>query len=377
MNEVFSMSSLSYDRQVSVARQLYEALDPTAKAVILWTSVGVLSLFGLIFFIYMITRIVVVEQGTAMVIESWGKFSRKLDPGIYVLVPFMEKARVFTWRDYQVNHFLEYNHQQKQEVKIQQTKTTRIDLREQVMDFPLQQIITRDNVEIEVHPMLIYMISDPVRAVYEVYDLAHAVEKLVQTSLRSVIGDMGLDDTLASREEINRTVSQKVSRVFQNWGFTLLKVEILEILPTKTIQDAMHQQIAAERLRRAAIVTSDGFREQIKTEAEGECQSVISISKGEQQVEIIKAKAESEARIMIAKAEAESINIIANSLKDFKINATQYLIGIKFIETLTSLSLNSNKRLLYFPFETNVYGAFNLNRAITVGKKEEQTIDTN
>ena len=116
----------------------------------------------------------------------------------------MEVPRVFTWREYHVNHFLEYNHQQKQEVKITQTKTTRIDLREQVMDFPLQQIITRDNVEIEVHPMLIFMISDPVRAVYEVYDLSHAVEKLVQTSLRSVIGDMGLDDTLASREEINR-----------------------------------------------------------------------------------------------------------------------------------------------------------------------------
>jgi len=318
-----------------------------------------------------------VEQGTAMVIESWGKFSRKLDPGFYVLRPFVEKARVFTWREYHVNHFLEYgyNFQQKQTVKILQTKTTRIDLREQVMDFPLQQIITRDNVEIEVHPMLIYMISDPVRAVYEVYDLAHAVEKLLQTSLRSVIGDMGLDDTLASREEINRTVSQKVSRVFQNWGFTLLKVEILEILPTRTIQEAMHKQIAAERLRRAAIVTADGFREQIKTEAEGECQSVISISKGEQQVEIIKAKAESDSRVLIAKAEAEAINIISKSLKDFKLNATQYLIGIKFIETLTGLSLNSTKRLFYFPYETNFFGAFNLNRSITVSKIEDEELD--
>lgn len=138
-----------------------------------------------------------------MVIESWGKFSRKLEPGIYILTPFVEKARIFTWREYHVNHSLEFN-QNRQTVTVTQTKTTRIDLREQVMDFPLQQIITRDNVEIEVHPMLIYMISDPVRAVYEIYDLAHAVEKLVQTSLRSVIGDMGLDDTLASREEINR-----------------------------------------------------------------------------------------------------------------------------------------------------------------------------
>ena len=150
-----------------------------------------------------------------------------------------------------------------------------------------------------------------------------------------------------------------------------MKVEILEILPTRTIQEAMHKQIAAERLRRAAIVTSDGFREQIKTEAEGECQSVISISKGEQQVEIIKARAESDSRVLIAKAESESITIISNSLKDFKINATQYLIGIKFIETLTSLALNCNSRKFYFPFETSLYGAFNLNRSITIGKKEE------
>jgi len=297
-----------------------------------------------------------------MVIESWGKFSRKLDPGFYILKPFIERPRDFTWRVYHVHHTIQWDGTPNQIVSIEQKKSNRIDLREQVMDFPLQQIITRDNVEIEVHPMLIYMISDPVRAVYEVYDLSHAVEKLVQTSLRSVIGDMGLDDTLASREEINRTVSQKVSRVFQNWGFTLLKVEILEILPTKTIQEAMHKQIAAERLRRAAIVTADGFREQIKTEAEGECQSVISISKGEQQVEIIKAKAESDAKVIIAKAEAESITIICNSLKDFRINATQYLIGIKFIETLTSMALNSTKRLFYFPFETNLFGAFNLNR---------------
>jgi len=272
-----------------------------------------------------------------------------------------------------VNHFVDgYNFQQNQQVTISETKSTRIDLREQVMDFPLQQIITRDNVEIEVHPMLIFMISDPVRAVYEVYDLAHAVEKLLQTALRSVIGDMGLDDTLASREEINRTVSQKISRVFQNWGFTLLKVEILEILPTRTIQEAMHKQIAAERLRRAAIVTSDGYREQIKTEAEGECQSVISISKGEQQVEIIRAKAESDAKVIIAKAEAESINIIANSLKEFKINATQYLIGIKFIETLTSMSLFAKRRLIYFPYETSLYGAFNLNRSVNIKEIEEK-----
>lgn len=120
----------------------------------------------------------------------------------------------------------------------------------------------------------------------------------------------------------------------------------------------MHKQIAAERLRRASIVTAEGYREQIKTEAEGECQSVISISRGEQQVEIIKAKAEADSKMIIAKAEAESISIISNSLKEIHLNATQYIVGLRFIETLTNLSLAANRRLLYFPFETNVFGAF-------------------
>jgi regulator of protease activity HflC (stomatin/prohibitin superfamily) len=129
-----------------------------------------------------------------------------LDAGWYWLIPFVDRARSLTWRTAETY----YTGDGRQTVKILQTKVKRIDLRESVMDFPLQSIITRDNVEIQIHPMLLFRVVDPVRAVYEVYDLSHAVEKLVQTTLRSIIGDMGLDDTLASREEINRTLSQKI-----------------------------------------------------------------------------------------------------------------------------------------------------------------------
>ena len=114
-----------------------------------------------------------------------------------------------------------------------------------MLDFPTQAIITRDNVEINVHPMLLYRIVNPLRAVYETYDLCHAVEKLVQTTLRAIIGDMGLDDTLASREEINRSLSHKIHNVCLNWGISITKVELLEITPTNTVQAAMHQQLAA------------------------------------------------------------------------------------------------------------------------------------
>lgn len=288
-----------------------------------------------------------------MIVERWGKFHKKLDAGFYFLIPFMDKPRNLTWRTSETY----YNESGRQSVKILQSKTNRIDLRESVMDFPLQSIITRDNVEIQIHPMLLYRIVDPIRAVYEVYDLSHAVEKLVQTTLRSIIGDMGLDDTLASREEINRLLSQKISNVFLNWGFKLLKVELLEILPSPTIQEAMHKQIAAERIRRAAIITADGYREQTKTEAEGECQSMIALSKGEQQVSIITAKGHADSKVIKANSEAEAIRIIAGALREFDVDPTSYLIALRYIDTFSNLSLQASKRVIYFPYETDVIGA--------------------
>ena len=142
-----------------------------------------------------------------------------------------------------------------------------MNLRQTIFDLPLQSIITRDNVEITVHPMMVIQITDPVRVAYEVvvgsgvhsqtYDLIEAVERLVQTSLRSVIGDMGLDDTLASREEIEKLVSNKVCKVCQDWGLTISGVDLLEIDPTDTIQAAMHEQIRAER-----------YAEQVRLEGE-------------------------------------------------------------------------------------------------------------
>lgn len=314
------------------------------------------SFFGLLLLIFLvgvISSIKVVQKNTTMVVERFGKFDRKLDAGFHFLVPFIERPRSLIWREADIFT----NSYGQQEFKISQRRITRIDLRETVLDFPLQSIITRDNVEIQIHPMLLYKIVDPVRACYEVYDLAHAVEKLVQTTLRSIIGDMGLDDTLASREEINRTLSQKISNVFFNWGFKLLKVELLEILPSHNIQEAMHKQIAAERMRRAAIITADGYRERVKTEAEGECQSMIALSKGDQQKSVTIAKGQGDAKVLKANAEAEAVRIIGNALREFKIETTQYLIGIKYIETLASIALQATKRIIYFPYETDVVGA--------------------
>jgi len=325
-------------------------------------SLIVLAAFvGLLVFIYilkLIGKIIVVEQGTCVIVERLGRFHRKLDHGIHILVPFLDTIRPLLWRYTETYYDSNMDITQgKKNFKVFQKSYQRIDIRESVMDFPLQSIITRDNVKIKIHPMLIYKIVDPIRAVYEVYDLALCVEKLVQTSLRSIIGDMGLDDTCASREEINKILSQKISPVFLNWGFKLLKAEILEILPSRSIQVAMHTQIAAERLRRANIISAEGFREQTKTEAEGDSQATISISKGTQQVSIITARAHAESKIILAQAEAESIKTIGDALKEYNIEPTQYIIGMKYIGTLLDMAKRAKSVSIQLPYQSGVMGA--------------------
>lgn len=225
------------------------------------------------------------------------------------------------------------------------------------MDFVTQSIITRDNVQLDVHPMLVYRLIDPVRVAYETFDLSHAVEKLVQTTLRSVIGDMGLDDTLASREEIERGMSTRIRHICRDWGLEIKSVELLEITPNRTVQEAMHKQIGAERVRRANIVTADGVREKLKLEAEGHMQAAIAVATGHQRVAITQATGSADARLAIAKAEAEAVRLIAESLREFDVNPVQYMIGLKYIQTMRSIAGAASKRSVYFPYEADVVGS--------------------
>lgn len=299
-------------------------------------------------FVYLLKRIVVIERGTAMVVERWGRFHRCCRAGLHVLIPFADRPRGVLWRTTEI---------ERRSYRINQTTVTRIDLRENVMDFPTQPIITRDNVEIHVHPMLLYRLVDPVRVCYETLDLTHAVEKLVQTTLRSIIGDMGLDDTLASREEIERGLKQRINNVCKNWGLNIYSVELLEITPNRAVQDAMHKQLAAERIRRAAIVTAEGFREQTKTEAEGATQAQIALAGGHQRVAVLRAKGNSDARLLIAKAEAQAVTTLATALRQYGVNASQYSIALKYMSAFEAIATRASRRTVYFPYEANVYGA--------------------
>lgn len=328
-----------------------------------------LALATLVFFF---TSIWIVEESTAVVIERFGKYSGTLwhdngvlGTGLHFTIPFVERARSITWRLSDIS--LKNG---KMKVDVRETRKTVIDLRENLMDFPQQPVITRDNVEINVHPMVLYRLFDPVRVAYETFDLAHAIEKIVQTSLRSVIGDMGLDDTLASREEIQRLLMYKIRKICQNWGCYIMSVELLEIVVPVEVQNAMHMQLKAERVRRAKVVTAVGMRDKTKTEAEGVCQSAIAIASGVSKVEISKANGLSQSRMIIAKAEADAVRTIAKELAPVGVNPTQYMIGTRYIDVFTEICKYAGTRKIYFPMDTNVLGAMrDIEKPVTLVKK--------
>lgn len=312
----------------------------------------------------MIRTFRVVSKQQAMVVERFGKFHRVCGPGLHIMIPFMDKPRRFKWRDVQTIKSA-YG---EETTRVNHWTSDYIDMRESIMDFPSQKIITRDNVEISVHPMILFRFIDPMRVVYETYDVSHAVEKIIQTTLRAIIGDMGMDDTLASRDEINRSIKMRVEKILRNWGISIIRVELLEITPTPSVQYAMNQQLIAERVRRAAIVSSDGYRLQTKMVSEGNCEAMKALSTGEMQVRSLKAKGDSDAKILIAEAEAQAIRLIADGLKDFNVDVTQYIIGLRYIETFRRIALGAAKRTVHMPYETDILGA-----AATIGIEKKKS----
>mmetsp|Transcript_5232 Transcript_5232/g.12991 ORF Transcript_5232/g.12991 Transcript_5232/m.12991 type:complete len:264 (-) Transcript_5232:206-997(-) len=229
-------------------------------------------------------------------------------------------------------------------------------VRAQVLDFQSQEVITRDNVQLMIHPMLLYQLVDPIKVAYQTYDLPRAVGNLVRTSLRSIVGDMGLDDTLASREEINRAMHLKIARVCLDWGMKITQVEVLEIHPTRSIQEAMHKQLSAERIRRAAIVTAEGYREQVRTEAEGESQAAIAISMGEASVKRLHAEGQAKSKEVLADAEAKSVEALSATLTLFGVEPTQYIVGLRYLETFLLVAQKAASRHIIFPYEASLYG---------------------
>jgi len=278
-----------------------------------------------------------------MVIERLGKYSRTLSSGINIILPIIDKPREIMWR---------YVKQDLNGKNIIRSQTmTRIDLRETVYDFPKQNVITKDNVVTEINALLYFQVIDPVKAVYEIANLPDAIEKLTQTTLRNVIGEMDLDQTLTSRDTINSKLRAVLDEASHKWGVKVNRVELQDINPPHDIRDAMEKQMRAERDRRAKILEAEGTKAQLALEAEGRKTAEINKAEGEKQSQILVAEGQAQARLKVAQAEAAAIEAITTAIKATKSDPINYLVAIRYIDTLKDMVSGKDNKVIYLPYE--------------------------
>ncbi len=301
---------------------------------------GLIAVFAVMF---AVSGFKIVQQSETMVVERLGKYSRTLNSGINIIWPIFDRPRSIMWR---------YTRDGLNgKTMVLKTSVSRIDLRETVYDFPKQNVITKDNVVTEINAILYFQITDPVKAVYEIANLPDAIEKLTQTTLRNVIGELDLDQTLTSRDTINSKLRTVLDDATHKWGVKVNRVELQDINPPHDIRDAMEKQMRAERDKRAQILEAEGTKAQLTLEAEGRKLAEINKAEGERQAQILKAEGEAQARIKVAEAEAEAIAKIINAIPSTKGDAVNYLVAIRYIDTLKDMVSGKDNKTVYLPYE--------------------------
>jgi regulator of protease activity HflC (stomatin/prohibitin superfamily) len=262
---------------------------------------------------------------------------------LHFVIPFVDSAHVCFWTFVAHNEYGKY---------IRFVRVMRkIDLRESVYDFPKQNVITKDNVNIEINALLYYQITDPKAAVYEVSNLPEAIEKLTQTTLRNVIGSMDLDETLVSRDFINGKLQVILDEATDKWGVKINRVELQEVNPPRDIQVAMEKQMRAERDRRAIILESEGEKRAAILKAEGDRESRVLKAQGIAESTILEAEGQAQARLKIIQAEAQALETIQKAIpgKD----PLAYMIAQEYIKTLPEILKDATGKTILFPYESS------------------------
>jgi regulator of protease activity HflC (stomatin/prohibitin superfamily) len=278
--------------------------------------VVLLVLIAIILLIYAAAGIRIVRPYQRGIVEQLGKYKQTVDPGLRIIIPFIQTMRL-------------------------------VDMREQVVDVPPQEVITSDNVVVAVDAVIYYEPTDPKRLVYNVANFMMAVTKLAQTNLRNVIGDMQLDEALTSRDKINTELREILDDATDKWGVRVGRVEIQRIDPPPDVTAAMHEQMKAERTRRATVTSADGERQAAVTRAEGDRQAAVLRAEGDKQQRILRAEGESEAIQRVAEAErfrqetialgeAQAINSVYGAINDNHPDPS--LLTIKYLETLQTMA---------------------------------------
>jgi len=245
----------------------------------------------------------IVPQGSKQVVQRLGKFHRTLGPGLNIIFPYIDRVA---------------------------TKVTTKDI---VLDIPSQEVITKDNAVIIANAVAYINIISPEKSVYGVEDYRLAIQNLVQTSLRSIIGEMDLDDALSSRDEIKARLKAAISDDIADWGITIKTVEIQDINPSETMQKAMEEQAAAERGRRATVTRADGEKAAAILEAEGRLEA---------------SKRDAQAKVVLAEASQRAIQKVTDAIKDKEL-PVMFLLGEKYIEALKNLSASQNSKVIVLP----------------------------
>ncbi|MBE0477878.1 SPFH/Band 7/PHB domain protein [Candidatus Aerophobetes bacterium] len=281
----------------------------------------IVGIFVAVIFILIVAAksIKIVRPWQKGLIERLGKYQRTVDSGLTTLIPFIENIKL-------------------------------VDMREQVVDVPPQNVITEDNVAVEVDAVIYHEVTDPVKVSYNVADFFAATTKLAQTNLRNVIGDMSLDVSLTSRESINTKLRDILDEATDKWGTKITRVEIQRIEPPADVTESMHTQMKAERERRAMISIADGQREAAIRAAEGDKQAQILRAEG--QAESVKKVAEAERfrQLTVAEGEAEAIQKVFSAIHEGR--PTNDLLGIKYLEALKEIAQGQATKI-FLPLDSS------------------------
>ncbi|MFI3138528.1 MAG: SPFH domain-containing protein [Methylococcaceae bacterium] len=286
---------------------------------------GVFVLMLMVFAILLVfMSIKSVPQGFEYTVERFGKYTNTLTPGLNIIVPIIDRIG------------------------------SKMIMREQVMDVPSQEIITKDNAMVTVDGVIFYQVMDAPKAAYEVSELSRAILNLVMTNIRTVMGSMDLDELLSKRDEINARLLRVVDDATTPWGIKVTRIEIKDIAPPKDLVEAMGRQMKAERLKRASILEAEGAKQSEILRAEGEKLAAILEAEGRKE----SAFRDAEARERLAEAEAKATMMVSEAIAKGDIQAINYFVAQKYIESLKSIATANNSKLILMPLEASgVIGA--------------------
>jgi regulator of protease activity HflC (stomatin/prohibitin superfamily) len=266
----------------------------------------------------------IVPQGYEWTVETFGKYTSTLSPGLHFLIP------------------------------IYQAVGRKINMMEQVLDVPSQDVITKDNAVVRVDGVVFYQVLEAAKAAYEVADLEGATLALIMTNIRTVLGSMDLDESLSQRDAINAKLLNVVDQATHPWGVKVNRIEIKDISPPKDLVDAMARQMKAEREKRANILDAEGYRQAAILKAEGEKQSVILAAEGEKEAAFRTA----EARERSAEAEAKATTMVSDAIANGNVNALNYFVANNYVDALKAMAASPNQKMLLLPIEaTGILGS--------------------